>query len=112
MHMPTREIQRRFERSDTTQHPVKVTPRQPGAFTTPTRQFLKSQAKAELDVAARTVKRNVRKARQKARLDRQTRREKSGFYEGAMPLASVLGQRFGRFGRQVSDKTGKLVRLR
>lgn len=90
---------------------IKVTPRQPGAFTSIGRQFLKHQAKAELDVATRNVKRNIRKARQKARLDRQARREKSGFYEGTMPVASVLGQRFGRFGRQRDDATGKLVRM-
>lgn len=111
MNLPTREMQRHLERGDTTR-PVNVTPRQPDAFRTLTRQFLKGQAKAELDVATRNVKRNIRRARQKARLERQSKREKSGFYEGTMPVASVLGQRFGRFGRQVSDKTGKLLRLR
>lgn len=43
---------------------------------------------------------------------RQNRREMSGFYEGTMALAHLLGQRHGRLGRQRDDTTGKLVRMR
>ena len=52
----------------------------------------------------------VRKERARALLERQAAREKSGFYDGTMALANILGQRFGRMRRQ-RDDNGKLVRL-
>lgn len=52
----------------------------------------------------------VRAERKRALLNRQAVREKSGFYEGTMALAGVLGQRYGRMRRQRSDNGG-LVRL-
>lgn len=52
----------------------------------------------------------VRAERGRALLNRQAAREKSGFYEGTMALANVLGQRFGRMRRQRGDNGG-LVRL-
>lgn len=54
----------------------------------------------------------TRKAAKKALLERQSEREKSGFYEGTPSVASMLGQRRGRLGRQVDDATGKLARMR
>jgi len=57
-----------------------------------------------------TDKQAARKERGRALLERQAAREKSGFYEGTMALANVLGQRFGRMRRQLED--GKLVRVR
>lgn len=56
------------------------------------------------------AKQEARKAAGRALLDRQAAREKSGFYDGAMALANVLGQRFGRMRRQKGDNGG-LVRI-
>lgn len=50
--------------------------------------------------------------RTERRSARQTRREKAGFYAGTMAVASLLGQRHGRFGRQKDDATGELGRMR
>jgi len=55
-------------------------------------------------------KQAIRKERGRALLERQAAREKSGFYDGTMALANILGQRFGRMRRQIED--GKLVGLR
>lgn len=52
----------------------------------------------------------ARKERGRALLERQAAREKSGFYDGTMALASVLGRRFGRMRRQ-RDEDGSLVRM-
>ena len=57
------------------------------------------------------AKQEARKHAGRALLERQSAREKSGFYDSAMALANVLGQHFGRMRRQKGDNGG-LVRLR
>lgn len=53
-----------------------------------------------------------RQAAHRALLKRQSERELNGFYTNTMPVAMVLKQRFGHFGRQFDDETGFLVRMR
>ena len=102
---------------------VKITPRRPGDWSTfveppeykgaPVkvgRQPRRAMQRKLLAEAAREQADLDKRARAQAKRERQARREKSGFYDGTPALAKLLGQRFGRLGRQLNDD-GKLVRV-
>jgi hypothetical protein len=74
-------------------------------------KWRKSNRLGRVSTFTSAAKLAARKERGRALLDRQAAREKSGFYDGTMALANVLGQRFGRTRRQKGEHGG-LVRLR
>jgi len=55
------------------------------------------------------AKMQARRDAKRALLERQSRREKAGAYEGRPSVASLIGQRRGRLCRQRNDATGRLV---
>lgn len=111
--LPSREMQRRTERGGATSA-VDVTPRRPGDFTGATREERDARRNAMRFPRGTggDYARELRSQARRALLYRQARREKSGFYDKQMSVASLLGQRFGHLGRQRDDATGKLVRVR
>lgn len=101
----------RYLRRGCTAMPVVATPRHEGAFPNRiTRQIERIRARRGAENVASGAKEQDRHGAQQDRLYRQADREKSGFYEGTMALANVIGERFGRMRRQKGEQGG-LVRL-
>lgn len=73
----------------------------------PTRQIERDQDRRAFKRTRTNTVRFARAARGRALTERQSRREMTGFYSGAMALAYVLGNRCGRLRRQRRDDTGK-----
>lgn len=76
-----------------------------------TRQVSRQLHRLKAAAEQASITATIRRDRQNERLARQAAREKSGFYDGTMALANVLGQHFGRMRRQAGENGG-LVRLR